>query len=115
MKKILLLLVLLLTLVAIIFYFYNTPGKTTLNKMESNFAVADTAAINKIFIADKADSEILLERSAEGHWIVNNKYKVRPGSIQILLETIKRIRPNYPVANAAHNNVQHLTKRQILC
>jgi len=105
MKKILLLGLLLLMFAAIILYFTNSRSQSTLNSIENNFAVADTASIQKIFIADKGDKEITLERKSEGYWMVNNRYKVRSGSMNILLETIKRIRPQYPVARAAHNNV----------
>lgn len=104
MKKMLFLGMLLL-LVAIVFYFFKDRNKSTLQTKDSNFAIADTAAIQKIFIADKGDKEILLERKSVGYWTVNNRYKARPGSMGILLETIKRIRPLYPVARAAHNNV----------
>jgi len=96
---------LLLILIALVFYFSKDEGSSTLQLGDSNFAVADTASIQKIFIADKGDREIILEREDAGYWMVNNRYTVRPGSMQILLETIKRIRPLYPVARAAHNNV----------
>lgn len=105
MKKILLLGLLLFMLASLVFYFAKNSSNTTLNSAENNFAVADTASIQKIFIADKGDKEIILERKPEGYWMVNNRYKARPGSMAILLETIKRIRPQYPVARAAHNNV----------
>jgi len=71
---------------------------------DDQFSVIDTASIDKIFIADKGDNDVLLERKKD-HWMVNDKYECSNYSIDILLETIKRIRPKYPVPNAAHNNV----------
>jgi len=104
MRKLGILIILTLILIAIVL-FYSKQPKSTLNATESEFAVADTSLIDKIFIADKGDKEVLLKRQAGGKWVVNDKYKARKGSIDLLLETIKRIRPKHPVANAAHNNV----------
>jgi len=104
MRKLGILIILVLTLIAIIL-FYTKQTKSTLNQVESNFAVADTASIEKIFIVDKGEKEVLLQRKTGNEWIVNDKYKVKKGAIDLLLETIKRIRPKHPVANAGHNNV----------
>lgn len=104
MRKIGILLILILVLTAIVF-FNLKQSNSTLNQVENDFAIADTASIYKIFIADKGDREVLLQRKQNDQWVVNDKYKVRKRSIDLLLETIKRIRPKHPVANAAHDNV----------
>lgn len=85
--------------------FYTKQPQSTINKAESDFAVADTALIDKIYIADKGDSEILLQRKENNSWVVNNKYKVRKGAIDLLLETIKRIKAKHPAADAAYDNI----------
>jgi len=105
MKKAVILLTLPIIVTTVLFCLVGCKSTSTVEDKEKNFAVADTASIVKIFIADKGDQEILLERTSESYWTVNDSYKARPGSMQILLETIKRIRAQYPVARAAHNNV----------
>lgn len=104
MRKLGILIILVLVLTAIFLFNLKQP-KSTLNPIEKDFAIADTALVDKIYIADKGDKQVLLQRKQNNEWIVNDKYKVRKGAIDLLLETIKRIRPKNPVANAAHNNV----------
>ncbi len=72
---------------------------------ERDFAVSDTAAIQKIFIADKGTRTIELVRKNASVWTVNGKYPARPDAIRILLETIKEIRVNRPVPMNGHNAV----------
>lgn len=102
MKK-LLLLFLLLALAAL-FYFFKPSSTGTMNENDSDFAVNDTSKIDKIFIADKGDNEVVLTRD-NNKWLVNGKYKCRPESIELLLTTIKRLKANNPVPNAAYNNI----------
>ncbi len=63
-------LILLLTAAAL----FITNSSTTLRKNESDFSVQDTASVTKIFLADKNNNEVTLERSAGGTWLVDGKY-----------------------------------------
>ncbi|PID95447.1 MAG: hypothetical protein CSA94_01565 [Bacteroidetes bacterium] len=65
-------------------------------KVLRDFAVPDTAAVNKIFLADKSNNTILLERSGK-QWKVNDTYTAREDFIQVLLETIARVEVYSPV------------------
>ena len=96
----------LLLLIAAAWYLirYQAP-KNTYSYPERDFAFEDTSAINKIFIANKGDQEILLKRGKNNVWTVNDKYQVRKKNLEILLETIKNLKVQYPVPRAAHNNV----------
>ena len=78
---------------------------TTLKKDLRDFAVKDTAAIDKIFLADKAGATILLERESSGSWTLNKKYKPRPDAIQTLLTTINRVSVKSPLAKSAFSNI----------
>jgi hypothetical protein len=102
-KNIWYLLVLILLVVAVYFLVFKNK-MTTLNGRDNDFAVADTASINKIFLADMSGKSVTLQRS-NLHWIMNNTYPVRNDEIQVLLSTIKDVAVKYPVAEAAHNNV----------
>jgi len=77
----------------------------TLNERTSNFAVKDTATITKIFLADKNNRNILLERQVDGTWALNETYLAQKSSIDQLLETIYHLTPKYPVPQKAHDNV----------
>ena len=65
-----------------------------------NFSINDTASINKIIIWDKSPDTVTLERKSND-WLVNNKFLARTDAIDILLETIYRIRlRNFPQKSA---------------
>ncbi|MGZ4061153.1 MAG: hypothetical protein ACXVPU_19130, partial [Bacteroidia bacterium] len=87
------------------FWYIVNNRKSTLNAEMRNFAVADTASITKIFLADKEGRTITLERHPEGNWTVNQKYAVRMDALQTLLETIKRVDVKEPVGKKAQDNV----------
>lgn len=78
---------------------------TTLDDAESGFAVEDTASITKIFMADKNNRSVLLEKEAPGRWILNGKYPAHNYNVSMLLRTIKDLTVRYPVPLAARDNV----------
>lgn len=77
----------------------------TFKKKDKDFAVQDTASITKIFLADKKNRTILLERMQDGSWLLNNSFLARKSGIDIMLETMKNLVAKYPVPNSAHNNI----------
>lgn len=81
---------------------------TTLDSDSGNFAVPDTASITRIFMADKSDNTILLERQENGSWMLNNTYGAHQENIEILLKTIANIAVRQPVARAAQDNILKL-------
>ena len=79
------------------------PELSSQNGMDKelyNFAVQDTAAITKLVIWDKSPDTVTLERKGS-QWLVNGAYIARPDAIEVLLETLYRIRlRNFPQAAA---------------
>ena len=74
-------------------------------KDDKDFAIADTSAVQKIFITDKGKHQITLTRNNGNYWIVNGKYIARKDAIDLLLQGMHDIRVNRPVSLAEHNNV----------
>jgi hypothetical protein len=68
--------------------------KTSILAKERNFAVEDTAAIYKIFIADRKGESTTLERK-DGYWLYNGTYKARPNAMENLLDVIRRVQVKY--------------------
>lgn len=101
-KTLLIITLLLAVAAAILFYSRST---STLNPDISDFTVKDTASITKIFMADKSDQQVLLERTETGTWKLNGKYNAMQENMQILLQTIANIEVREPVAKAAHDNI----------
>ncbi len=77
---------------------------STLKKRESDFTVRDTAAVTKIFMADKNNHEILLERKSGG-WTVNDSIAANNRKVSFLLSTLRRLRVKAPVSKASYENV----------
>ena len=86
-------------------YLVTKYQKSTLKQELSDFAVSDTAAIDKIFLSDKDGYKLLLERKSPSLWMVNNNFEARPDAIKILLETINQIRVKAPVGRSSFNTV----------
>lgn len=107
-KSSLLIIFALCVLCGVSFYLYKTKATaSTLDKEASDFAVKDTAAITKLFLADKEGNKVTLERK-DGVWMVNNKYPCRADGISTLLYTINMVDVKSPVAKAAKKNVLKL-------
>ncbi len=80
-------------------------SKKTLSADISEFSVTDTASVSRIFMADKSDNKVLLERTKEGKWTLNGKYDVHVENLNTFLQTICNLQVREPVARAAHNNI----------
>lgn len=91
-------------LIAVAAYLYFSNRNGTIDKALKDFAVEDTSAITKIFLVDKGNYKVLLERK-DGIWMVNNKYEVRKDAIDILLKTIKRIEVKSTIPKQSHNTI----------
>jgi hypothetical protein len=79
----------------IIFFKVIKPTKTA--KVLRDFAVTDTASVDKVFLADMNNNQVLLERIGDS-WMANKKYKARTDFMNVLLETIKRVEIKSPVS-----------------
>jgi hypothetical protein len=84
-------------------FFYFSACKHQID--DRDFAISDTGAIQKIFLADKGKRNVVLERKSPGQWVVNGKYPVRPDAIRLLLQTMHDLHVNRPVSIEGHNNV----------
>ena len=101
MKKIFLLAILI---IASLTLFFHNKNDTTFSEELSDFAVEDTASIQKVFFADKHGNSVTVSRNS-GTWLVDNKFKVRPEAIEYLLKTIKDIEVKHPVSNSLHDKI----------
>lgn len=116
MKKNKKLFILFIVLASAAAWFVINKNKGTIKPTLRDFAVQDTASINKIFLADKSGNTITLERNATSGWIVNGKFNARPDAIKVLLTTIKKIDVKEPVGkNAQDNVIKRLSAKAIRC
>ncbi|MFO7880605.1 MAG: DUF4340 domain-containing protein [Bacteroidota bacterium] len=90
--------------------------KSTTLEVLRDFAVKDTASVDKIFLVDKDNNRILLERQAKDKWRVNDKYYAREDFINLLLKTIHRIEISNPVPKAKQEYVlRNLSGNSVKC
>jgi hypothetical protein len=95
----------LVLLAGLSIYLYRSKSKlSTVDKDSRNFSYKDTAAITKIFIADKEGNHSTLVRTKTG-WVVNDKYACRSEAILNLLEVIKNVEVKMSVPKEARQNV----------
>ena len=85
----------LFILSALTFYVLTNKKKSTLNEEEKDFAIKDTATVDKIFIAEKNGHKALLERNEKGVWMINGKFPARVDAINLLLYTFLRNEVKY--------------------
>lgn len=105
MKKIVITSIIVIVLAAVAVWLVKSKGSGTVDEKLKDFAVADTAAVTKIFLADKSGKNATLTRESSGAWKVNNKYFVRKDAIDLLLTTIKSIEVKSIVGKKAQDNV----------
>jgi hypothetical protein len=104
MNKKLLVMLLLVGSFTLVFYAWRTwreKNTGTLNEDSKNFAYADTAAITRIFIANKAGKKAELTRAEGGQWLVSGKYPARMELIVSVLKCLKYLEVKHPVSEKA--------------
>ncbi len=104
MKKNSIILVLVLILAAVAVWVVSTNTKSTIKRELRDFAITDTAAIDKIFMVQKNNNQVLLNRTESG-WLVNDKYAARIDAVQMILKTLKRVQVRNPVSDSSMDNV----------
>jgi hypothetical protein len=97
-----LLLAVLLILLAVWLYFSQRGG--TFNRELKDFAIEDSSRVSKIFMVNKANTQVLLERTDSG-WVVNGKLPARKDGIETLLKTMLRIQVKSPVPKTVFETV----------
>ena len=93
MKKTILLFILLLLIGGGTYWFIQqAPDKGSSGKgWHTSLTVPNTDDIHRIFIADRKGGTFNLEKKEDG-WYVDEQYRVRPGKIKFILETLERQR-----------------------
>lgn len=85
------------------YFLFFKSGFSTLGGNDHDFAVKDTAAVTKIFIANKAGQTVTLTRKDKGSWMVNNRFPARNDCINTLLYTINSVDVKNPIDQRSWN------------
>lgn len=97
--------IVLLALLLLAAYFFFKNSSTTIKKELSDFAIEDTSAVARIELYKKGNKNIKLDRLPSGKWQINDSYLARQDAIQVLLETMKKVKVKAPVPKAAFETI----------
>mgnify|MGYP000862315171 FL=1 len=113
--KILSIVLIILLTIAFLFKRNNSTNNHTSNipTSDTKFAFKDTTAINQIIITDNQKNKITLSRRDNDHWLVNQRYPVRPSAIHQLLQTVATVTTQSGVSQAALPNVQKMFEQPL--
>ena len=98
-------LIIFIVLAALTLLLLNKDKFSSFKSELRNFAMADTAVIDKIFLADKQGNTVTLQRVHAGEWNVNGKFTANQSKINTLLETMKQLEVKFPVPEKDFNSV----------
>lgn len=68
-------------------------------------AAAIPGMVNRIYMADKENHQVLLENVGDTMWVVDGRYEASPHMVDLLLETLSEMRVRSRVNKAAVENV----------
>lgn len=92
-------------LVLLAFYFVFNHRNST---FDNEFIMADTVAITKIFIADKANNSVTITKK-NGQWFVNDSVLAISDNVNIILETMMQIEIKHPISKSSYEtNVRRM-------
>lgn len=108
--------VLLIVLVAASVWVTMSDSNSTLTVEQTDFAIEDTAAIDKIVLSDQDGATIQLERFGEDRWyswvlneydgwMLNGERKARQDAVDLLMRTFRRIKVKSAVPNSSTNAI----------
>lgn len=70
-----------------------------------DFAIEDTASIDKIFMSQPNGKKVLLTRQSTGEWLVNNSFPARQDAVNLILKTVFDIQVLGPVSQRYFGDV----------
>lgn len=113
MKRNQYILIIVVVLLALSAYFLSRSSKPgTFVRGENDFAVEDTASVTRIFMADKKNRSVLLERISSDEWLLNKEYKARKSGSDMLLFTLHHLVAKAPVPKSGRENAVKLLATQ---
>lgn len=102
-NKVTVIIVVILSIITSWLIIQNKNG--TIKESLRDFAVEDTSSITKIFLADRQNHAVTLQRIKPGMWKVNDTYFARNDAVNTLLYTVKALEVKQPVAKKTREHV----------
>ncbi|MFA6261669.1 MAG: DUF4340 domain-containing protein [Bacteroidia bacterium] len=100
--KIFLLLIILATL---IYWAMSSKLWSNIKSDGKDFAVADTASVTKLFLANKRSQQVTLEKNEAGIWMVNREVVADIQKINLIKATLHDLKVRNPLSESEFNTV----------
>lgn len=119
MKKKNIIIIAAVAVVAILALIVTANGSKT-STFDQDYHIKDVESVSKIFIANKQDQKVLLERQkgveGDSAWLVDGQYTASQQMVDLLLETLNTMRIREQVNKTAVPNViKNLSSKGIKC
>ncbi len=103
-NRLAIIIILVLAVSTVVLYYFHSKTNTIENEFNA-FAINDTAAVTKIFIADKNNNFITLKRKNAGDWSVNDTFKASKDVVVTLLKTLMNVEVKAPVSKTGREQI----------
>ena len=80
---------------------------TTMAGEDNDFRVKDTAAITRIFMADRNGNTVKIDRVSPTYWKLNDKYQASQSIVNNILGTLYDVRVRFSINQEAQKNVEY--------
>ena len=108
-KNLILTLVFVALAVASVVVYLKSHSSTIADEPLTDFAIEDTAQVNKVIITDHLGKMATLERApGERLWKLNGKLEAREDAVNLMLKTFNRIRIRGNVSDSSRDNMLKL-------
>ena len=104
-KKTLVPILIALVLGALSIFLLKRDDSSSIRTELMDFAVKDTSAITKIFLADRNGHSVTLKRTQNGAWVLNDSLPPRPDVMKNLVTAVYSISVKSRVPKSGYNNV----------
>ena len=91
MKKKHIILIAVVAVIAIVALIIALQGSRK-STFPQDYHIEDTASVTRIFMADKQNQHVLLSRTGDSTWLVENQYPANQSMVDLLLETLNTMR-----------------------
>lgn len=105
MKNTIGLIILILLIIGAYFIYDSTSIESGSARDFRDFAIEDTAMIERIFMSQPNGKKVLITRKDTNKWLVNRKFVARPDAIALILKTVNDIKIRQTISSQTYNHV----------
>jgi hypothetical protein len=106
MKKYATHIIFFILLALVTLFLYQIRRSTTLDGRQMDFAITRPGSVSEITISGPG-GEVHLKKSGDGRWLLNSQYEAREKAVNLLLQTLVRLRVTSPAPNTVAADLEN--------